>query len=358
MSTRRFAAPDDPALDQLYADVAEADLQPLWTQEALMPGAPSIADVAYLWKWKTLRGLAESAGSLVPIDRGGDRRVLSLSNPGLGGLPYATTTLWGAVQYLGPHEVAPAHHHTPAALRFVLEGEGVWTLVDGDPVSMSPGDLVLTPSWRWHEHHNPGDIPMLWFDGLDIPLVRALDAVFFESGPDEMTNRAVDPVSGSEQWYAGAPGLVPVSGPAAGAPPMHSPLMAYRWLDTDRALAAQLAVTGRLDAAVRFSDPTSGADVMPTLRCEMHRLLPGARTATTRRTGSSIWVTFRGAARAVVDGQPFELEAGDMLALPSWAAFEVSAHETTDLFRVCDTPVLEALGLYRETTLAQQEELS
>jgi gentisate 1,2-dioxygenase len=359
MSTRRFAAPDDPALDQLYAEVAEADLQPLWTQEGLMPGAPPITDVAHLWKWKTLRGLAESSGSLVPIDRGGDRRVLSLSNPGLGGLPFATTTLWGAVQYLGPGEVAPAHHHTPAALRFVLEGEGVWTLVDGDPVSMSPGDLVLTPSWRWHEHHNPGDTPMLWFDGLDIPMVRALDAVFFEDGPDEMTNRAVDPVSSAEQWYAGAPGLVPVAGPGgAAAPPAHSPLLAYRWAGTDQALTAQLAATGRSDAAVRFTDPTSGRDVMPTLRCEMHRLLPGQRTPSTRRTGSSVWVTFRGAARAVVDGRAFELEAGDMLAVPSWTGFDLEAHEPTDLFRVCDTPVLEALGLYRESTLDRHQDVS
>ncbi len=122
---------------------------------------------------------------MIGIDRGGDRRVLSLSHPDLGGLPFATHTLWGAVQFLGGGELAPAHRHSPAALRFVLEGSGVWTLVNGDPIRMAPGDLVLTPSWTWHEHHNPGPGPMIWFDGLDVPLVRNLDAVFFEPGGDE-----------------------------------------------------------------------------------------------------------------------------------------------------------------------------
>ncbi len=346
--TTRFDAPDDPALDAFYGQLAESELQPLWRQSGLMPGSPPIADVPFVWRGQTLRRLAQDAGKLVPIDRGGDRRVLALCNPGLGGLPYATQTLWGAVQYLGPGEVAPAHHHTPGALRFVLEGEGVWTLVDGDAVAMRPGDLVLTPSWAWHEHHNPGNEAMLWFDGLDIPLVRALDAVFYEDGPDEMTNRAVDVVSRSERRYAGGPGLVPVGPRAAVA---HTPLMAYRREDTDRALSSLLEQEAGPHVAVRYADPTTGRDVMPTLRCEMHRLVPGGRTPTTRRVGSSVWVTYSGAARAVVDGTAYDLAAGDTLAVPSWAPLDFEAAEPTDLFCLCDAPVLEALGLARSTTL-------
>jgi gentisate 1,2-dioxygenase len=354
MTTRRFDAPDEPALDAFYAELAESDLQPLWQQKGLMPGQPPIADVPFVWRGATLRRLAEASGKLVPIDRGGDRRVLALCNPGLGGLPYATQTLWGAVQYLGPGELAPAHHHTPGALRFVLAGEGVWTLVDGDPVAMAPGDLVLTPSWAWHEHHNPGNEAMVWFDGLDIPMVRALDAVFYEDGPDEMTNRSVDPVSGSERRFAGGPGLVPV-GTRPALP--HSPLMAYRWADTDRALASLAEQDGGVHAAVRYTDPTTGRDVMPTLRCEMHRVVPGGRTPTTRRTGSSVWVTFRGAARAVVAGTAFDLEPGDMVAVPSWASFDLEAAEPTDLFSVSDAPALEALGLHRTVTLEKNQDV-
>jgi gentisate 1,2-dioxygenase len=353
MATRIFQAPADaddrPALDDFYAGVADADLQPLWTQQGLMPGSPPLRDVAFAWRWKRLRELARRSGELVPIDRGGDRRVLALCNPGLDGAPFATSTLWAAVQYLGPGELAPAHRHTPSALRFVLEGSGVWTLVDGDPVAMNRGDLVLTPSWRWHEHHNPGDSAMLWFDGLDIPMVRALDAVFYEDGPDQLSSAAVDPVSRSERIYGGAPGLQPEQ---AGETGRSSPLHAYRRAEVARALdALQSARHADAQVSLRFVSPATGADVMPTMRCVMHRLRPGVRTGTTRRAGSSVWVTYEGSAVAVIAGRRFEVEAGDMLAVPSWAPFDLEASEPTEFFSISDAPVLEALGLARHETL-------
>ncbi len=354
MPTVRFTAEPDaadgPRLDAFYADVAEADLQPLWRQQGLMPDAPPLATVPYLWRFKDLRQLAERSGDLIPIDRGGDRRVLSLCNPGLGGAPWATSTLWGAVQYLGPGEVAPAHHHTPGAIRFVLEGHGVWTLVNGDAVAMEPGDCLLTPSWTWHEHHNPGRTPMIWFDGLDIPLVRALDAVFYEDGPDEMTNRAVDPRSRSERRYAGGSGLLP-SGPREGV--AHSPLLAYRWAETDRALAGLLEADGGPHVALRFSDPTTGRDAMPTMRMEMHRLVPGEKTPAVRMVGSSIFVVFRGAGTSVVGAQRFNWSAGDMFVVPSWTWVDHEVSEPSDLFALSDAPVIEMLGLDRQQTLAE-----
>ena len=206
MATTRFHD-DAPDVDGLYADMAAADLQPLWTQTGLLTQTPGRL-TPHIWRWKTLRDLAERSGDLVGIERGGDRRVLSLAHPDLGGLPFATPTLWGAVQFLGGGELAPAHRHTPAALRFVLEGSGVWTLVNGDPIHMAPGDLVLTPSWTWHEHHNPGTGPMIWFDGLDLPLVRTLDAVFFEPGGEELTPYQPVLASRSEHAY-GSAGLLP-----------------------------------------------------------------------------------------------------------------------------------------------------
>jgi gentisate 1,2-dioxygenase len=352
MTTTRFDGGGDRDLDALYGDLAAEDLQPLWTQQGLMPAHPPRQVVPHLWSGKRLRALAERAGEVVPIDRGGDRRVLALANPGLGGLPYATSTLWGAVQYLGVGEVAPSHRHTPAALRFVLEGSGVWTLVDGDPVAMSPGDLVLTPSWAWHEHHNPGDSPMIWFDGLDLPLVQLLDAIFFEPGPDQMTNRAVDPVSRSEHLFGQAAGVLPEPALPAGR---HSPLLAYRWAGTDAALGRLVDQHGG-SASVRFTDPVTGADAMPTLRCSMHRLTPSGRSPSTRRIGSSIWVAFRGSCTAVIGGRRFPVEAGDMFVVPSWTPFDLEAHEVTDLFCVSDAPVIEALRLDRSETLADHQQ--
>ena len=189
LGTDRLAEPtaDQQAeLDRLYADFAAAHLTPLWTQRAgLMPPEPQPDSVPMLWRWSTLYPLAERSGRLVPVGRGGERRAIALANPGLPGTAYATPTLWAAIQYLGPHELAPSHRHSQTAFRFVVEGEGVWTNVDGDPVAMRRGDLLLTPGMHFHEHHNTTDHPMAWIDGLDIPLVRQLDAGFFEFGPDD-----------------------------------------------------------------------------------------------------------------------------------------------------------------------------
>ena len=176
-------------LTRLYEDFAAAGMAPLWTQRAgLQPQSPKPSAVPAKWAWSTLFELAERAGRLVPVGRGGERRAIALANPGLSADPYSTPTLWAAIQYLGPHETAPAHRHTQSAFRFVVEGSGVWTNVEGDAVAMRRGDLLLTPSWHFHEHHNTSDRPMAWIDGLDIPLISKLDASFFEFGPDTLSN--------------------------------------------------------------------------------------------------------------------------------------------------------------------------
>ena len=160
-----------PELDSLYRRFEEELLVPLWTEIGdLMPRQPVPAAVPHVWRWRDgLLPLARQAGQLVPVGRGGERRAIALANPGLGGAPYATPTLWAAIQYLEPREVAPEHRHTQNAFRFVVEGEGVWTVVNGDPVAMRRGDFLPQAGWNWHGHHNVADTPMAWLDGLDIP---------------------------------------------------------------------------------------------------------------------------------------------------------------------------------------------
>lgn len=355
MATTRFHD-NTPDVDGLYADLAAADLQPLWVQPGLLTRTPNRL-TPHVWRWKTLRDLAERSGDLVGIERGGDRRVLSLSHPDLDGLPFATHTLWGAVQFLRGGELAPAHRHTPAALRFVLEGTGVWTLVNGDPVHMAPGDLVLTPSWTWHEHHNPGTEPMIWFDGLDLPLVRNLDAVFFEPGGEQLTGYQPTYVSPSENRYGNA-GLLPTDEPALVEDPASgrsSRLLAYRWAATDAALSRLIESTGRREATVRYADPVTGRDIMPTLRAELHRMLAGHRTQTVRTAGSGIWVVYRGSGATVIDGRRFRWTAGDMFVTPSWAAVDHEAEDDADLFLLSDRPTLDALGLARTEQAPRQD---
>ena len=144
----------------------------------------------------------------------------------------------------------------------------------------------------------------------------------------------------------GARGLLPAD--AEGAAPPFSPLLLYRWSDTDAALAALLEERGGLTATLAFVNPATGGAALPTLGCLMHRLVPGGRTAATRRTGSSIYVVFRGTGYSVIEGQRFDWGPGDMFVVPSWAAVDHEAHEPSDLFSIDDSPVLKALRLYRE----------
>jgi gentisate 1,2-dioxygenase len=351
-------APVPGDLADFYAAVGGYQLQPLWTQNAeLMSATPRSSARPWLWRWSRLKALAERAGQLIPIDEGGDRRVLALANPGLAGLPFATETLWGAVQYLAAHERAPAHRHTPGAVRFVLEGSGVWTSVNGDACPMAAGDLVLTPGWNWHEHHNPGDEPMMWFDGLDLPLVQMLGSVFFEQGPEEFTadERQPAPATSLSERVWGSAGTLPEPVPAD---TRHSPLLAYRWQDTDRALAALLDQRGGNSVSIRFVDPSNGRDALPTMRCSMTRMLPAGRQPASRRTGSSVCVVFSGRGRTVIDGVAMEWSAGDMFTVPSWAAVDHEIFSTADVFAVSDTPLVEAARLDRSELLSQPQEVT
>lgn len=348
---------DTTELQGFYDSLGPRHLQPLWTQNRdLMPRHPKPAALAWRWDWATLRDRICEAGRLVAIDRGGDRRVLALCNPGLDGRPFATPTLWGAVQYLGAGEGAPAHRHSQGAVRFVLEGSGVWTTVDGDACDMAPGDLVLTPPWTWHDHQSGSDEPMIWFDGLDMPLVGSLDAEFFELDAakdfQQVIGRNMSLEAAGDRELLKAEALPPSPDEA------FSPTLVYRWQDTDKALDRRLLETGGEVAVLSFVSPASGRSVMATIGCVVTRLASGAATLPVRATGSSIFVVRAGSGRSVVGGIEITWQAGDMFVAPSWAAVEHRAEQPSDLFAVTDRPALEALHLYREERLEQAQAVS
>ncbi|MCE7004255.1 cupin domain-containing protein [Kibdelosporangium philippinense] len=349
-------APDQPVqtpeLAALYQRFEAELLVPLWTEIGeLMPPMPSSNALPHRWQWKQLLPMAEQAGHLVPIGRGGERRAIALANPGLGGRPFATPTLWAAIQYLNPREDAPVHRHTQNAFRFVVEGEGVWTVVNGDPVAMRRGDFLPQAGWNWHGHHNISDGPMAWIDGLDIPFQHYTDSTFFEFGPDEVDTRDAPDRSRAERLW-GHPGLRPLTHLT---PTPATPLLAYRWEHTDRALSEQLALeaegypatTEPGHAAVRYTNPTTGGDVLPTVRTEFHRLAPDTRTSTQREVGSSVYQVFDGAGEITVGSVRWTVERGDLIAVPSWHAMSLATDTGMDLFRFSDTPIFERLHLDR-----------
>jgi gentisate 1,2-dioxygenase len=343
---------DTPELERLYADFEASSMAPLWTQrDDLMPLTPSPVAVPHVWRWATLYDIAKRSGDLVPVGRGGERRAIGLRNPGLPATAYATPTLWCAIQYLGGHETAPEHRHSQNAFRFVVEGEGVWTVVNGDPVRMSRGDLLLTPGWNFHGHHNDTAEPMAWIDGLDIPLSNYTDVGFFEFGSERVTDEASPDFSRAERLWA-HPGLRPLSGLEDR---ISSPLSAYRWEHTDAALREQLALEDegypatveQGHAAIRYTNPTTGGDVMPTIRCEFHRLREGAATPVRHEVGSSVWQVFEGRGEVVLGGETHLLEKGDLFVVPSWVPWSLRAETGFDLFRFSDAPVIERLGFAR-----------
>jgi gentisate 1,2-dioxygenase len=351
-----------PALEELYRGFERELLVPLWAEIAdLMPLQPRSKAMPHVWRWRQLQTLAAAAGELVPVGRGGERRAIALANPGLGGRPFATPTLWAAIQYLMPGEDAPEHRHSQHAFRFVVEGEGVWTVVGRDPVAMRRGDFLPQAGWNWHAHHNATAKPMAWIDGLDIPLQYLTETQFFEFGRDEISDaeRTTPPRSRAERLW-GHPGLRPI---AAADPGAGSPLLAYRWEHTDAALADQLSVEaegfgGTVEpghAAVRFTNPATGADVLPTIRAEMHRIVRGAQTAPVRETGSSVYQVFDGSGTVTVGDSRWSVARGDLFVVPSWQPFSASSQASAsdsdsgamDLFRFSDSPVFEKLQLSR-----------
>src|ERR1700676_2027800 len=133
-----------PERQAFYHKIAPANLAPLWER---------LHNLATVWRYRDVRPFLMQSGSLITAQES-TRRVLMLMNPGLGGQASITGSLFAGLQLIMPGEIAPAHRHTQSALRFIIEGHGAYTAVDGERTAMQPGDFVITPSWTWHDHGN------------------------------------------------------------------------------------------------------------------------------------------------------------------------------------------------------------
>ena len=311
------------SVDQFVANLRAAGLDAPWTRPGPLIAPKATAVQARLWRWAQIEPLVRQGPEFMKPGRGAERRILRLDNPGVPERT-ATHTISVAVQYLLPGEVAPAHRHTPNAVRFMLHGEGAFTTVEGDKCVMRRGDLVVTPTMTWHDHGNQGGEPVIWTDGLDSPVVRYLE------------NLHMDPYAGEQQ---------PVR---EGTPPGN---IYYRWADSYAELLRRAA--GEPDpfdgALMEYRDPTTGRSVVPTLGCYLQLLKPGVSTRAHRESSSAVYHVVNGSGRTIVDGVPFAWTEGDFFAVPPRAVHEHAnpGREPAILFSFQDVPMLKALGHYR-----------
>jgi gentisate 1,2-dioxygenase len=332
-------------LDAYYADLNSLEMAPLWTRPDTALEPKSRLE-PYVWLWREMRPRALRALELVGTKEA-ERRVICCVNPGTG--RGATNTLVANIQVVGPGEIARAHRHTPAALRFIIESTGGYTVVNGETIPMLPGDLVLTPNWTWHDHANDSESPMIWLDGLDAPLVGMLEAGFREDYPEETQKTQEDPDISLLKYGTGA------LRPAWEAPQNdNSPLWHYPWSQTKPALdrLAQSKSGSPHDGVIlEYSNPATGGPVMPTIACYVQVLRPGQRTLRHRHTNSTVYHVIEGQGATTVDGKRLDWDSKDVFVVPGWAWHEhvnESAAHPAYLFSFTDEPVFRALNLYRE----------
>jgi len=331
--------------EAFYGRADTQHLAPLWTRlKSLVPAEPAPVGVAHRWSYAELRPyVLESAEHISAKEA--ERRVLILENPALKGSSQITGNLYAGLQLIMPGEVAPAHRHTQSALRFVVEGSGAFTAVDGEKTLMQPGDFVITPSWTWHHHGHEASGPMVWLDGLDIPLLAFFNATFREDHEDD--EAAITRPSGDALARYGS-GLLPV-GWRSGS--LNSPVFNYPWDRTREALQT-LARTGAPDAhsghLMRYANPADGGWAMPTI-ATMIRLLPeGFATRPYRSTDSVVFIVAEGRGEIRVGEQRFELAPHDIAVVPGWLRYTLQAGSDLVLFSYSERAAQEKLGFFRE----------
>jgi gentisate 1,2-dioxygenase len=328
-----------------YDELAPKHMAPLWeVLRALITREPATPCVPVIWHYDEVRPYLMRSGALITAKEA-ERRVLILENPALAGKASVTHTLYAGLQLILPGEVAPAHRHSQSALRFVIEGEGAYTAVEGERTYMSPGDFIITPSWTWHDHGNDSDQPMVWLDGLDIPLVGLLDAGFMEPGNAE-TQMVTKPAGDSLARYGS--GLLPVDWHPTSRT---SPVFNYPYARSREALA-QMARQQEWDPChglkLRYVNPATGDHAMPTMATFMQLLPRGFAGAPYRSTDGTVYVCIEGKGETRIGGESLAWGPRDVFVVPSWAAHAHRAAAESVLFSFSDRVVQEKLGLWRE----------
>jgi gentisate 1,2-dioxygenase len=328
-----------------YDRIGQAHCTPLWeVLHSLVTKEPNTPCVPNLWRWEQVWPWLQESGALITAMEA-ERRVLVLENPGLRGRTRITHSMYAGLQLILPGEIAPSHRHSQSALRFIMHGAGAYTTVDGERVTMQVGDFVITPSWTFHEHGNTSSEPMVWLDGLDLPLVELLDAQFREDGARTAT--PTDRVASSNLARFGNT-MKPVGFRHRGRT---SPLFWYPYERTREALETlhrsedPHACWGH---KLQYTNPVTGDWAIPTIGTFMQLLPAGFRGNSYRSTDSTVYAVVEGEGRCVIGDQVLAFGPKDVFVCPSWMPYRIESDSDAVLFSFSDRPVQEVLDLWRE----------
>jgi gentisate 1,2-dioxygenase len=326
-------------------DLKAAGVSPLWpAMRNVLPYArPEARSKSHVWSYSEVKPLLLQAGDLTPVEKA-ERRVLVLSDPGRGEQSMqATASLYGGFQLLLPGETAPSHKHTPSAARVVVEGDGAYTVVEGERLPMEEGDVILAPGGSWHEHCHAGNNPVVWLDVLDLPVLYYLEGSYAIEGKSQAQRNRPD---ASQVEYA-ASGLVPSRRSRHGVGSY--PLQRFPWKRTEEALRKLAAYGGEGAVEVDYINPETGASVMPVMGFTAMMLRPGEKISPPLRSSSALFHVISGSGQVSINGHNTEWMRKDTFSAAVFDALDISAREE-EAFLLCvhDTPLQETLGYYEE----------
>jgi gentisate 1,2-dioxygenase len=323
-------------------------LVPLWTvAAALVRPEPPPAFRPQHWDWAAgIRPAMLEAARTVTAEQA-ERRVLLLAHPDFP-RPSTTHTLVVGIQLLLGGEHAPPHRHAQSALRIVLEGEGAVTSVNGEPMEMRRGDLILTPGGSWHAHTKTSDGPMIWLDGLDVPVVNHLGTAFYEHGEDAPPTRpeSFSAITFGRGLVPDAPRLAPATPPA-----LHAPQLRYPYADALAALEALAAASPpdqRHGHRIRYANAQTGGHVLATIGAFLSLLPAGFSGTASRATDSRVLVVLEGEGESDIGAERIAWREGDVIAVPNWTRVAHRAARRSVIFAFSDIALQQRLGLWRE----------
>jgi gentisate 1,2-dioxygenase len=345
-STSALTAGAARARADFYVRLAKRNTVPLWeVLNRLVLPEPHPACVPAFWKYEDIRPLLMEAGELIDA-REAERRVLVLENPGLPGASQISQSLYAGIQLILPGELAPSHRHAASALRFIMEGDGGgYTAVNGERTHMRTGDLVLTPSWTFHDHGNIGASPVIWMDVLDIPIVNMFDTSFLERCPEE--TREVRRPEGDTTARHGS-NMLPVEDKPSDplSPPFNYPYSRSR--DALLRLSRDGPIHPCHGVKMQYNIPAAGGYPMPTIAAFLQQLPKGFLGKAYRSTDSTIYNVVEGRGRSRIGGSAFSWGPKDVFVVPSWQNVVHEAETEAVLFSASDRAAQQALGLWRE----------